>query len=568
MKFSKIIGNVDEKLVSDAEEKLSSVFLELGTRYDNTAVGSGIGGDPFIFSLLYPMEHICTMDMPTAGTDGKRYYWNPKFVMRKDRIGLRIVAAHEAGHAIYMHPQRRGSKNPKLWNIAVDYLVNGMVMEDFKARGFNATDMFKKHLGNFITLKEYAEVLKDPFNNKFPGTDDAGEPPTIPDILKDWDGKSDFSEDQSREWETYSKNLDDWKDKSSCFFSDPDLEEDMKSPEKIYDMLYALLPKCPECGRVGMYQKPKDQDSKGNDQGPSKKGKGKKKESESGKDGEKDPSESNSGEGDSCDGQGDNQSCNDPNHQHGNGTKKCDHAGCGTCGKDGVDIFGFGDTLDEHMDTEESEEKLAKRLHDAMESASRMAGRVPAAMEAELGKLTEPKITWKDVIRGKILRSREGNDRNDWTRFRTRPMFAGMMTPKKKSYSASFGCLVDCSGSMSADDIAFGLSQLKSLDTRNEGILTPSDTECYWDKSTKIRACNDEELTKFKRVGLGGTAFAQYFSEYEENIGKQDFLIVITDGYLDAVDIANMKDPGIPVYWLVTSTCNFNAPFGKVMQLL
>jgi len=155
MQFSKIIGNIDDKLVAQAEEKLSAVFLELGTRYDNTAVGSGIGGDPLIFSLLYPMEHVCTMNMPTAGTDGKRYYWNPKFVLKKDRVGLRIVAYHEAGHALYMHPQRRGSRNPKLWNIAVDYLVNGMAMEDLQSRRFNSADMFKKHLGNFVTLQQY-----------------------------------------------------------------------------------------------------------------------------------------------------------------------------------------------------------------------------------------------------------------------------------------------------------------------------------------------------------------------------------------------------------------------------
>ncbi|NDB84361.1 MAG: hypothetical protein EB127_16890, partial [Alphaproteobacteria bacterium] len=68
MKFSKVIGNIDDKLVADAEEKLSSVFIELATSYGNKTVGTGIGGDPFIFSLLYPMEQVCTLNMPTAGT--------------------------------------------------------------------------------------------------------------------------------------------------------------------------------------------------------------------------------------------------------------------------------------------------------------------------------------------------------------------------------------------------------------------------------------------------------------------------------------------------------------------
>ena len=39
MKFSRIIGKIDPKLVFQAEEKLSQVFLELGTRYNNEHVG-------------------------------------------------------------------------------------------------------------------------------------------------------------------------------------------------------------------------------------------------------------------------------------------------------------------------------------------------------------------------------------------------------------------------------------------------------------------------------------------------------------------------------------------------
>ena len=122
MKFSKVIGKVDQKLVEQAEDKLSQVFLELGTRYTNEHVGTGMGGDPLIFGLMYPVEHVCTMNIPTAATDGKRYYWNPKFVLKQSKIGLRIVCGHEAWHALYMHPQRRGSRLPKLWNLSLIHI--------------------------------------------------------------------------------------------------------------------------------------------------------------------------------------------------------------------------------------------------------------------------------------------------------------------------------------------------------------------------------------------------------------------------------------------------------------
>lgn len=506
MKFSKIIGKIDPKLVAQAEEKLSQIFLELGTRYDNEHVGTCMGGDPLIFGLMYPVEHVCTLNIPTAGTDGKRYYWNPKFVLKQSKIGLRIVCAHEAWHALYMHPQRRGSRIPKLWNIAVDYIVNGTVMDDFKARKLNPTEMFSKHLGKYMTLDQLQQLYKDPFS-KIKGFEDLN-PYDADDSnvkLPNADEDRELTSEEQKELENRAK-------KTKFFYADPDLTEEMRRPEKIYDILYHLLPKCPKCGSVGIYNPPQKKGNKN-----------------------KDDKDSGSG----C---------------------------CGSCGK-GVDVFGLGGTLDDHMDTTENEEKLAKRVSDAMEAAKRMAGHVPASLEDELGKLTAPKVTWQDIIRTRLLKARSGNGRNDWTRFRSRPMFSGLLTPKRKNYFAHFGCLLDTSGSMSKDDMAFGLSQLVALDERSEGTIVPADAAIYWDKATKIKTANAEELGKIKVVGRGGTQFAEFFTDYEENIGKCDFLIMITDGYLLDSDLASMKNPGIDTIWLITSSSAFTPPFGRVFDL-
>jgi predicted metal-dependent peptidase len=573
MKFSRVIGNIDPKLVSQAEEKLSRVFLELGTRYNNEHVGTGMGGDPLIFGLMYPVEHVCTLNMPTAATDGKRYYWNPKFVLKQSRIGLRIICGHEAWHAIYMHPQRRGSRLPKLWNIAVDYIVNGTVMDDFKARKMNATEMFTKHLGKFMTLSQYAELLKNPFapqkgfEDLQSAVDNAGEPKVdLPPPNED----RDLTPQEQQELERREKKV-------LFYYADPDIEEDMRRPEKIYDYLYSLLPKCPKCGSVGIYKVP----NKNKD-----KNKGKDKGDQSGKDKGKDKGQGKPDKGDQGDkgnqpdqhSHGGDQPCDCPDHgagdQPGQGQGQCDpndqqgqgQGCCDGCGG-GVDIFGLGGTVDDHMDTEESEEKLAKRISDAMEAAKKMAGHVPAALEDELGKLTAPKVTWQDIIRTRLLKARAGNGRNDWTRFRSRPMFTGLLVPKRKNYYAHFGCLLDTSGSMSKDDMAFGLSQLCALDERSEGTIVPADADIYWDKATKIKKAVPEEIMKVKIFGRGGTKYAEFFTDYEKNIGKCDFLIVITDGFLLDTDVAEMKHPGIDVIWLITSGSSFKAPFGRAFDL-
>jgi predicted metal-dependent peptidase len=543
MEFSKVIGNINPSLVTQAQDLLSAIFLELGTKYDNVYVGTGYGGDPLIFTLLYPVEHVCTMNIPTAATDGKRYYWNPKFVLKfankLKRRGLRMVCAHEAWHAIYMHPSRRGSRLPKLWNIAVDYIVNGAIMDDLKARKLDPKVEFSTYLGNFKTLEEYAEMLKDPFKH----VKDIPEKEEMIPLPAPGEDRE-LTEDEKKELDRREK-----RSKDTFFFADPNLSEEMQSPEKIYDYLYSLLPKCPKCGSVGLYSKPnknkKDKGDKNKDKGD----KG-------------DKGDKSKGKGDKNEDNGD--------HQHGDGDPcNCggeEGEGCDHCGG-GIDVFDLGGTVDDHMDTSESEEKIAKRLSDAIESTRRMAGHVPSQLVDELGLLTAPKVTWKDIIRTRLLKARAGNGRNDWTKFKTRPMFAGLLVPRKRNYFAKFGCLLDTSGSMSKDDMAFGLSQLCSLDDKSEGVVVPADADIYWDEATLLKKANKEEISKVKVVGRGGTMYASFFSDYEKHLGKCDFLIVISDGYLMDTDVAAMQHPGIDVIWLLTSSSGFKPPFGRVFDL-
>jgi len=497
VKFFRVIGKIDPKLVEAAEERMSRTFLELGVGYTNTMVGTTkLGGDPMLFSLLFPVQHVATLNIPTAATDGVRFYWNPKFILKLSPRGLRFVQGHESFHALYMHPQRRGSRDPKLWNIAVDYIVNGAIMEDLRARKQNPEENFTKHLGRYMTLEQYASFIKDPFHppprfeDLKPILDDDSVPLPKPDEERP------LTPEEIRELEKREKVV-------KFFYADPNLTEEMKSPERIYDYLYGLMPKCPKCGKLGIYPDPQ---------------------------------------------------------KRGKGDHKCDHDG-------GIDIFGMGDTLDEHMDAAESEEKIAKRISDAMETTKRMAGKVPAALEDELGKLIAPKITWKDIIRGRMIQVRNGGSRNDWTRFRTRPLASGLLVPKKKDYHCKVGCLLDTSASMSKDDMAFGVSQLQSLDERAEIHLTCCDSQVYWDQTIKLKRANAESLSKVKICGRGGTTLSDYINDYEKHIGKCDFLIILTDGGLFDGDIAAMKDPGIPVYWVLVSGSSFKAPFGKSYEL-
>lgn len=607
MKFSKVIGYSDnpevKKAILQAEEKLSAVFTELSLGYSNKSIGSGIGGDPLIFQLVYPLPHIADITsiqlkelkdkqteiekkvsaggdlteeeknfndeevknfrrkmggriLTTAATDATRYYWSPEFVNNLSRMGLRIVVSHEAFHSIYMHPSRRGGRFPKLWNIAVDFKVNFTIMEDFKARELkDYTKIFTDNLGEYITLEEYAAFLRDPFN---PPTRLAHLNPII----------------NMRE-QADPGYVDPNGDKKPMYFAEPNLPEEMKRPENIYDYLLAQIPKCPKCGRLGKYKKNdeyKALEKKIKEREQKEKQKAKDKNNQKGE-------QSSAGnKGEECDDNSNSPADKQSNGQTGQGQSCCgddgeQSCGCPECGGDDsayVDPFGAGDTLDDHMDTDVSEDELNKRVYEATEAAKRMAGKIPHGLEEELGILTSPVIRWEDIVRQQMRKKRDGIGRKDYQRPKSRPLFAGLYVPKQKDFYLKICVAYDCSGSMSDDDIAYGISQLQVIDDRSEMSLVGFDTMPYFDKMVKLKKANRENLQNVKRVAAGGTMVGEVFNQYEEHCGKVDMIIVISDGFIYDIEFKDAKIPPkeTSTLWLITShNPNFKPPFGRVMHL-
>lgn len=60
----------------------------------------------------------------TMATDGRNLYYNSKFVMFIQASECKFILAHEIMHVIYDHMDRRGIRNPQLWNVAADYAAN------------------------------------------------------------------------------------------------------------------------------------------------------------------------------------------------------------------------------------------------------------------------------------------------------------------------------------------------------------------------------------------------------------------------------------------------------------
>lgn len=68
--------------------------------------------------------------IPTAAVDGRKLYFNTQFFNAMDNKEIEFVIAHEILHMVFDHLTRREDRDPRLYNIACDYIVNNLLIRD------------------------------------------------------------------------------------------------------------------------------------------------------------------------------------------------------------------------------------------------------------------------------------------------------------------------------------------------------------------------------------------------------------------------------------------------------
>ena len=125
-KSKEYIGPTDPKLDAVVREKLITARVGLLLR-------ASFFGNLATRLKLVNADEWC----PTAATDGRNFYYNSRFVDSLKPKEVEFLFGHEVLHCVYDHMNRRGDRDPMLWNIADDYCVNA--------------DLKKHRVGEFIT---------------------------------------------------------------------------------------------------------------------------------------------------------------------------------------------------------------------------------------------------------------------------------------------------------------------------------------------------------------------------------------------------------------------------------
>ncbi len=85
---------------------------------------------PFFGSIVANVSYKENREISTAGTDGKTIYYNPKFLEKLELNEQIFIFAHEICHIAFDHIRRSEGKDPEVWNIATDGVINQFLKRD------------------------------------------------------------------------------------------------------------------------------------------------------------------------------------------------------------------------------------------------------------------------------------------------------------------------------------------------------------------------------------------------------------------------------------------------------
>ena len=213
----------------------------------------------------------------------------------------------------------------------------------------------------------------------------------------------------------------------------------------------------------------------------------------------------------------------------------------------------LGDLLDEHINedgsapgkegdkdskgkpgmSKEEAQAIKDEIKEAMIQAASAAGagKVPAGIQRMIKDMTEPKISWRELVNQEI----QSIIRNDYsfTRPNRKSMHSGAILPgMKEATTIDIGIGIDMSGSIGQEDATVFLSEVKGIVDQYEDFkinLWCFDTEIYNHK--EITHDNSHDLMDYEPQGGGGTDFMANWEFMKENGIEPKKFIMFTDGY-------------------------------------
>ncbi|HEB59865.1 MAG TPA: hypothetical protein ENJ01_11625 [Gammaproteobacteria bacterium] len=87
---------------------------------------------PFLGALVLRLPMIAASPewCKTTATDARAFYYNPEYIGALDLNQTQFILAHEALHCALSHFARRGTRDKHRWDVACDFAINPILIED------------------------------------------------------------------------------------------------------------------------------------------------------------------------------------------------------------------------------------------------------------------------------------------------------------------------------------------------------------------------------------------------------------------------------------------------------
>jgi predicted metal-dependent peptidase len=503
---------------------------------------------------------------PTAAVDGRKIYYNPKWVdtlTEKQRLGL---LAHEVLHPALKHMWRRGNRERGLWLMATDYAVNDIIMRTLLPDGKPAFELppgglYDKEFEGMAAEQIYALLKKEKDEQKEQEEQDQkdgkpGKGKGKSRISREhMDGQLEKPVEDDGEGKKGKPGKEEGKPGKGKAEKDKAEAEKKEGgggkPEKGDPEAKKNEPSPEEAEDDAEGDEPGEGDGQGEGQGEDEGDESEGDEGEGEDEGDGDEAGADQGDGaDDADGSGDNGS---------DGAASADQSP----GEEGHPDHACGDIEEANGELDEFWEGLLNQA--AMVAKAR--GNLPAALARLVLEVSAPKVPWQQIIEQYV--NEVVRDDYDMMKQDRRFMQSGIYFPELQSNATTVSIIVDTSGSIGEKEIKAAVSEIVGI-LRCRGIKSARIMSCDSEIHLDVTITPNDELPE-NYPGGGGTDFRPPFKRLrDEPQGEKPALIVyFTDMYGTFPD----KDPmGIPTIWLAfcPAYSKFDAlpqpPFGTMIE--
>ncbi|MBU1658488.1 hypothetical protein KKG72_05465 [bacterium] len=114
---------------------------------------------PYFGTIASKLELIQNEEIQAFKSDGKKLEYNSDFLQELELGEMEFVLANGAMHASLAHEQRKNGRSGWLWQLATDYAINDMLVENGMQRPDGAT--YSKRFSGLYAEEIYAELKDD-----------------------------------------------------------------------------------------------------------------------------------------------------------------------------------------------------------------------------------------------------------------------------------------------------------------------------------------------------------------------------------------------------------------------